>query len=323
MPRHTRWFAAVPAAVASLSLVLTACSSELAEGPLGEQLTASDCQAPVQSGPVSHTLALGTQIGAKPATIKLPEHAPLRSTQRTLLNPDDTATLDRHRAVPGDVVTAELALYDATTGQRIYQSAENSLAGAFDFIPVYETEDGAPKTLGDAVRCAAEGEQYITAFTPEDVLSFGSSFNVTPGAGVILVTDVHAVSDVRSQGASRPLPNGFPAVTVTEHGTPAMVMPPNDPPADFRFAERYEGTGAVIRDTDTLVIQTQQATWDGAGGDTWGNGPQVLGPEGAEAPAWRAELTGLRVGTMVVMIDPAADQADTARVNIVKVLAAE
>jgi hypothetical protein len=313
----------LPVAVAALALAVTGCGAQVETA--GEQLEASHCNAQLGAGVVSDQIKVSDKFGAKPGKIELPKDVGFSHSEATLVNDDKEVSGSVDRAKRGDLLTVDLTVIDGSSGKTVYQSKGYSKKGGSDFIPVPSEKPSAdsPTNLGGALECAAPGERYAIAFSPEDAMPLAESFGTTPGSPVVAVADVHDVSNVQDRGTSHALPNGFPAVTVDENGTPGVVMPPSDPPKKTRVAERYSGNGSIITKDDSIAVQVSSVSWDGSQpqGDTWSQGPQLLGPEGDKAPAWRKQLTGMHTGSLAVIIEP-AQGGGTATVNVLKVLTA-
>ncbi|MGO1434287.1 MAG: hypothetical protein ACTJFR_00750 [Canibacter sp.] len=308
----------IPAAAAAvlLGIGLTGCGSQANEA-------AESCNAPLSAGVVSDNIDVGSSFGEKPDSVSLPKEASFSHSEATLVNAPSESEANGPRAQAGDLATIDITVIDGQTDETVYQSKGYDAKTGSDFVPIPKLEKDTPVSLGTALTCATAGERYAIAFTAEDSLGFAQSFGTTPGSPVVAIIDVKDVARVADGGSTHALPNGFPAVTTDNDGTPGVVLPPSEAPTEPRVAERMSGTGDKIEAENSVVVQVLQVNWDGTmpSGNSWEAGPQLLAPEGDQAPAWRTELTGLKTGSLAVVLEPKTDQAP-AQVLVVKLLAA-
>ena len=99
------------------------------------------------------------------------------------------------------------------------------------------------------------------------------------------------------------------------------MLPPSNPPADVRVAQRITGSGAVVRAEDTVFAQVLSVVWDSRQilSNTWEQGqPTSLGAEVDGLPV-RAELTGYRVGSQIVTITPGQSGPEVSVIDILGV----
>lgn len=287
----------IPAAV-STTLVLAALT-----GCAGSGGATADCVNPLRPGVLSN----GVEVDADDGAEIVGDPGILNAQLTTAVEGEDRGAA----AEPGGVVIANVSIYDAVTGDELDRrenspylalpeamlaDAESALRSAdSDTIPVQYL-------LATALVCAAPGDTLVLAATPEQAMTSQLSVN-----SVVAVIEVLETFPGRIEGRTRGLPNGFPAVATDETGRPGVVLPPQAAPAKAKVAPRIVGSGPEIAAEDAPIGNVLTVSWSGSVvKNTWDSGLVVFGSE--ESPsadfAFRDQLTGQRVGSQVVILDP-------------------
>lgn len=295
----------VPATAAAALLLtgLTACSAQNAN--------AGDCASPLKHGALSDGVTVLGQAGEAPQ-VSIPEDVRIETSQRTVVS--ETEDAHAARVADGTLVGLTMNFYDASSGKQIYSTDQD---------PAYMVVSKESETpITNAVLCAAVGDRVVLALSPDDSAPLAMQLGGTAGASIVGVLDVDSAAPLRARGPERGLPSGFPAVVTNDEGRPGIVLPPTAAPKGTESAVRIAGDGAEVKAGSSVVAQVLTVDWDGriADSSTWDSTPVMMGDE-KSAPqsgyAFRAELTGKKVGSQVVIIENADGGA---KVHVVDIL---
>lgn len=302
-PVHTR--SSILRATATLTLVaglvtsLVGCSAPA-------KSASPDCK-PVASGPVSDAVKVSGDFGTKPTvTINFPVSA--AATQRTVAIKGTGTT-----AVPGDTVNVDFALYNGTTGAAI--TATDYAKGSTTSFPLDEKQylPGLVKTL----ECSAVGSRLVGVIPPAD--SFGDAgsdqLGVKPGQAIVFVVDVvsiapHAAAALtKADGADQPPTPGFPTVVLAADGTPTITIPAATPPTDLKIALLKKGTGAVVANGDSVIVNYVGLNWNTntVFDSSWARGKTATFNTGAVIAGFTKALVGQAIGSQVIAIIPPSE----------------
>lgn len=282
----------VPAAATALLLTLglAGCAGQPA---------ADSCVPTLQPGPISDSVTVLGAFGTEP-TVTLQAPAASAASQRTVIQPAE----DRSEvAQDGDIVSINFGMYSGATGELLEKTPFNAPNGS---VPLIMDEAATQPGLVKGLRCAAPGDRIVLSLSPED--GFGEAASAQMGLSgneqLVLVIDVASVAAPAVSGRERSLPGGFPGVVTAENGQPGVVLPPGAAPAETTSAVRIAGSGDPVAPEDQLIAQILTVDW--ATGavvrSSWADGvPAMLGADTGADPL-RAELTGARVGSQIVVI---------------------
>lgn len=213
----------------------------------------------------------------------------------------------------GDIVAANVAYIAASTGEVLQVSPTFGTNAADSFFLASE-DTGA---IVASVLCSRPGETVVLAL-PEDA---AAEIGIAESDAVVAIEIIDAFSS-HATGSSHQLPNGFPAVAVDNTGRPGIVLPPLAPPSTLTSAVHITGTGDVVQPEDQVIGQVLEVSWLGSvQRNSWETGPMNFGTEADIAQTmatFRSALTGVPVGSQVVVIEP--DQ-ESARVSVIDILA--
>lgn len=286
----------VPAAVAA-TLVLAAMT-----GCTQGTTAASGCSDLLHPGVMSD----GVKIGSD-GSVDITSSNDILNAQRSVpVLADDRSSVTE----PGGIVVADVAIYDAVTGDVLDRADAvplPALPGNLleDVRTALQSGDAGSMSLqhllAASLLCTAPGDTVVLAMTAQQSMSTQLGYNPS-----VTVVDVLSTSPSRAEGRTRGLPAGFPAVATDETGRPGIVLPPQAAPAETRTAARIVGSGAKVTADDTVIGQALSVDWNGTiVKNTWETGVVSLGSESAPNPdyAIRDQLTGYPIGSQVVVLD--------------------
>lgn len=286
--------------VAAASLVVAGLAGCSASDPR------TGCESPLQPGALSNSVTITGQSESGPK-VKITGPTDLMNAQRSVVQ----ASNDGVPAQGGDVATVSVSTFDAETGTQLQPSQKRFLQVMPDEVMPQLTDylqtQGADQLrdtdlMMAALRCSATGETLAVAMTAGQAQTSQVS-----DAPVVMVIEVQATQPMAATGTQRALPSGFPAVTTDDTGRPGVVLPPHAAPSDLLVAPRIEGTGAEVTADDYMIGNVLTVGWDGKlRSNTWGASVAELGSQAQPGKGYgfRPALTGQRVGSQVVVLDP-------------------
>jgi peptidylprolyl isomerase len=300
----------LPALVAVSGIALlagcsTPASTKTSSSPAASAPSATASAAASLACPASGAASTAVKVaktGSTEPKVSFPTPTTVTATQRTTVRSGSGATVKQ-----GDSVSLAYVMYDAKSGKKL--DSRGWSAKSRVVFPV----DAAQVLPGFAasVVCAKEGDR-IASVIPAS-LAFGSqgSEQIPVGGGdsIVFVADIVGLSPTKATGAAKALPSGFPKVTLASNGTPSVRIPATKAPTALKIADSKVGTGATVKDKDTVTVQYQGVLWrTGAIFDqSWGKtGPTSLATNQVVTGFGKA-LVGQKVGSQVVAIIPPAD----------------
>ncbi len=218
---------------------------------------------------------------------------------------------DRSRMISGgELVSAIVTVFDAATGQMVLPTQnrfmeampEESQREFSAFLAAGRTDSLSYTDLVMAgVICHAPGDVLAIAATPQQALTSGYTEDA-----IVIVVEIRSAGSMRAEGESRALPFGFPALTQDANGQPGVVLPPQQAPADLRAEAAIEGTGPRLTADQTALGNVMTIGWNDkqVRSNSWEKSLVQLGSEQDSAYSFRSELTGVPLGSRVVILDP-------------------
>lgn len=280
---------------------LTSCAAPLSANDL--------CTPAFSVGALSASVTVSGET-ANELQINVGKNIQTFTAQRSVVGSENTAS---ELVIENDIVAANLAYVNATTGELLQVSQTFGTGSADSF---FLANAGAGEIVAGTL-CAREGDTLAIALSPQESIALG----VVDGNAVV-ITEIVEVFRPRAEGTKRALPNGFPAVTTDHTGRPGIVLPPQQPPTETRSAVRIQGTGEKVQADDQVIGHILDVSWSGQiEQNSWTTGPTNFGSEAdivQTQATFRSALTGVPVGSQVVVIEPTADGA---RVSVIDVLA--
>lgn len=99
----------------------------------------------------------------------------------------------------------------------------------------------------------------------------------------------------------------LPTVTLDSEGVPSIEFPDNEAPSDLVVKVIEEGTGEEITEADTIAANYTGWSWQGEQFDSsFDRGEPTEFPLNGVIPGWTQGLSGLKVGSKVLLVIPSA-----------------
>lgn len=265
-------------------------------------LALAGCTEPQQQDEEASPVRVSGSFGSVP-TVTFDAPLPLAESAIETLVEGDGRTL-----VPDEPVLFALSAYDGDTGELLADR------GA-----------GTPRTLMLTREDVGEDLYPVLDGTPEGTRLLVRQPVTEEGVDRMLVLVID-VLHTRAQGEEVALPEGVPAVSVAEDGTPTIQLPQGDPPGRLVVAPRVRGSGAQVRPGQDLTLQYTGVVWESGEpyDSTWESGkvPQSVALE-ETFPGLRDGLVDQPVGSQVVLVVPPELAVGTGTlVMVVDILAA-
>jgi FKBP-type peptidyl-prolyl cis-trans isomerase len=303
----------LPALVAVSGIALLAgCSapastktSSSPSAPAASASSSASSSAAALACPASGSASTAVKVaktGTTEPKVSFPTPTTVTATQRTTIRSGSGATVKQ-----GDSVSLAYAMYDAKSGKKL--DSRGWSAKSRVVFPV----DAAQVLPGFAasVVCAKAGDR-IASVIPAS-LAFGSQGSeqipVAGGDSIVFVADIVGLSPTKATGAPKALPSGFPTVTLASNGTPSVKIPATKAPTALKIADSKVGTGATVKNKDTVTVQYQGVLWRTGGifDQSWGKSGPTSFATNQVVPGFGKALVGQKVGSQVVAIIPPSE----------------
>ena len=305
MLRRLRRPAAAALCAALLTPALAACGdSDKADDP--KAASSSDGSGPAE-GELEGVTFEGDVGKAITASWDAAVEAPDKTTVTTLVkgDGDDIAA--------GDTVSAYLWVANGTTKKQVFSDYDN---GAPESIP------NNPDQLDPVFEALFEGQTYgsrVVAVTTSSEI-FGENADESQ-TGVGATDSVVIVADLVEKQAVSPTPTDDKVHDSTPDTQPKIVEKDAKPSAlDFSGIEEpaldtpvqrvvlQEGDGAAVKATDTITINYLGAVYDADApfDESYSKGQPLVSPLSGLIQGWTIGLTGVKVGSRVLLQIPPA-----------------
>lgn len=191
----------------------------------------------------------------------------------------------------GNTIVTRSAIFDAEKGDLLASRWQDKSVGIF------------------AVDEKTVGAQAASFFSTVKVGTRYLMAGEVNGRKVVEVGDLVGVARERAEGRQMPVSAPLPAITLGKDGNPQLKgKPEGKAPTSLTAATSIEGTGAVAKNGDTLVMHYRGWEWDtGKEFDSsWGRGEPfsfTLG-KGEVIKGWDTALAGKKEGSQIVMAIP-------------------
>lgn len=303
----------IPALVVTLGLVasLSACATDAAPG-------ASGCPA---TGDAASVVTATGSFGEKPeATVPSPI-VTTRTEVATLIEGDGA------RLVDGSPVLIDYTLFDGSTGAEVENSGYDGSIGN----PV-TVGGSALAPLADALECSTVGSRVVVTMKASELQASLSGSATTqnddPDAAYVAVVDIRQSFLAKANGRLVPGADGLPAVVTAPDGAPGITVPVEPAPTTQQTHLVRKGSGSALAADSTAVVQFTAVTWaepSTVAGSTWTNGDTAttVALDDTTLPApLRDALVGQTVGSQVMTVIPATDDATSTYVYVFDILGA-
>ena len=305
------------AAVAALSLGLTACSSSGgAATPTGTATpTGGATAAPGAHAPLNkpEDLAVLDQI-------KVVETEPAKGPTLTFVTTPIAVTATAVKVLtPGtgpkattdSLVTVKQSLYVGGTGKLV----DNGFTSAKPASTFYTGDQQTISGLLTALVGAQKGSRIVFAIPPAE--AFGdkgqTAASIGPKDDLVVVADVTGVTlpqQVATGPAVAPVA-GQPTVAFDATKGPAITVPKTAAPKALVSQPLIDGAGPVVKAGQSLIVNYTGALYtDGSVFDSSWTRKAHFGFQsnaGAVIPGWDKGLVGKKVGSRVLLVVPPAD----------------
>lgn len=162
--------------------------------------------------------------------------------------------------------------------------------------------------LADMMMCAREGSRVVGA-VPATALSTQAAENwgLSEDDTIVVSLDVQKVYLAAANGVPQYNDRrGMPSVVLAPDGTPGIIIPDADPPADLAVEVLKKGDGAVVTDADSIRIKYTGVTWaDRTVFDSsWQKGASAAVTLNGVVPGFAQALEGQTVGSQILAVIP-------------------
>ena len=199
----------------------------------------------------------------------------------------------------GDIITINFVVVNAETGDEQFSSWD---AGVPESLPLGSAD------LDPIIRDAMLGQQVGVQFL------YASPGSVDPTTGMatsvlmaVIVIDVTSVLD-RAQGEEVEPAEGLPTVQLDATGSPSIVIPDGEPPAELVSQILIQGEGPALTEGQSMTAHYTGWLWDGEPFDSsWARTMplDITVAPGFVIQGWVDGLVGVPVGSQVLLIIPA------------------
>lgn len=214
---------------------------------------------------------------------------------------------------PGDAAVVQITIYDGTTGNTLI-STNYDEAGLM-LLAV----DGLP-AFGSIAQCTTVGSRVAAVGPAGDLIGDAAiqqnGLPVGADDPVVMVVDLEKSFLGRADGSDQLAQAGFPSIVLAPDGRPGFTIPSQPAPTDLRIATLKAGSGARVKEGDTVVLNYTGVLWDSATvfESTWEVGaPAALVAQALDAtgstggglvPGFAKAVIGQRVGSQVIAVIP-------------------
>jgi peptidylprolyl isomerase len=231
---------------------------------------------------------------------------PDETTVTTLVEGEGEALAD------GDTVSTYLYVGNGTSKKDLYSDYDN---GAPEAIPNTDDVEELFQRIFDG---ATYGSRVVAVTTPSEV--FGESLEGNP-LGVTATDSLVIVADLIEKQAVAPTPTDNKVHDATPDSQPTVVEKDGKPSAlDFSGIDEpeldtpvqrlvlEEGDGATVKESDTVSVNYLGSTYDADApfDESFSTGQPLESPLSGLIPGWTVGLTGVKVGSRVLIQIPPA-----------------
>ena len=310
---HSKILAALLCGALSFSLV--ACSnddskSSSASSSASAQPGEGSTEAPTVDRDPAGEMPEITFVDGKPTMKTVKSDPPTSITVKTLKAGDGEAVQ------PGGYVTVNYAGFLWKDGTQFDSSFDRGQPAKFSL-------NGVVAGWKYGLEGTTVGDQVLVNVPPEFGYGDSDSGSIPGGSTLVFVVDVlgvvnpstEALSSATATGAE--LPAGMEVTGELGQEPSITFAEGSEAPAEPQTIVLAEGTGAVIKATDTLLYHIVAGYWGEETSSTWPDSYQQIDQGGG------AEMVGKTVGSRVALLYPKNESAGTgAQVMVVDIVAA-
>jgi peptidylprolyl isomerase len=280
-----------------LALATAACGS--GNGGNGNTGSSPGGSSSAPSGSARSAVSVTGTEGSKP-TIKVDTPLKLKKSSSWTLSRGHGATVRSN-----DSYLVDLTFADGRTGKVVASTYDPGqqpvLFGPAQNFPV----------ISDAVTGVPTGSRVVVAAAPQD--AYGSKGNaqlgIKPGDSVVMVADVTDTVLSGPQGRTVKPPKGVPALQTAQGNTPTgFDFSGASKPRQLKVVTLVKGNGPKVAAGDLVVANYLGAVWGKSkpfdASYTRGQPFSFTVGQGQVIPAWDKGLTGVTVGSRVLLLCP-------------------
>lgn len=287
-----------PLALLAAGLLVSLAACAPSDGTT-DGASSQDC---APEGDASRAISVDGEYGALP---EIAFEGPLepQSTQRSVL-----VEGEGDPAQNGDTVLIEYTVLNGETGDEI---ASTGFTGAnAEQLPI-DTAGEQLSGFARLIECSTPGTRVVGVIPPAE--GFGEAgvpeLGLSGTESLVFVVDVVDVLDApldRAEGQAGELPEGFPDVTLAADGEPTIVIPDEEPPAEFDLAVLIAGEGPVVEEGAEVTVHYTGINWNTGEvfDSSWARGAPATFPTSGVIDGFRDALVGQSVGSQVIAIIP-------------------
>lgn len=264
--------------------------------------TVEGCSPSLTSGSASSLVTAAGDFGTAPK-VKFPTPLFTKTSQVTQLIAGKGAAIS-----DGQPVVLDVTIINAATGTVLQKTDYGTDGGS-----LITTGKSTFPAVSEALKCAQVGARLAIVGSAQDSHNgvADAANNIGKDDSFVYVVDVRRAFLARAQGV-RPIPeHGLPSVVTTADGTPGISLPSATPPTSAKIAVLEEGSGAVVKDKQYVVVKYTAIAWaDKTVFDsTWStHQASVIQVGSANVSAGLSKaLVGKRVGSQVIAVLPPND----------------
>jgi len=290
--------AAIVAAAGLLIVGLSGCTSSA---------SAADCSQAASAGTASNAISVSGKFGSTNPRVSFPSPLHTKTTERTILKKGTGPDLAK-----GQVVVADIALYNGTTGTKIPNASWAGQSGPLTFA-IGNSVPG----IDAGLVCAKLHSRVAIAISPKQGAQDGST-------SMVAVVDVRKAFLTRADGAKQAHVPNTPKVVLAPNGAPGITIPAEKAaPTKQKTLLLQKGTGELVHRKDQLVVQYTGVDWKT--GDvttsTWNDkgatgmvadDSSASGAQGGSLPGLASAVIGQHVGSQVLTIVPQSKSSGSA-----------
>ncbi|MBE1530593.1 FKBP-type peptidyl-prolyl cis-trans isomerase [Actinomadura algeriensis] len=192
------------------------------------------------------------------------------------------------------------------------EKAESTYESGAGVTPI-KIGDSPVKGLDESLVGKTVGSRVVVEIPPEKGFGEqGQQLGITDKDSLLFVADIQASVPANAvpKGTEKKVSDkGLPTVEDKGAGkAPEVKMPDGDPPKELKAVTLVEGTGPALAKGDKAIMNYQGQLWrDGKVFDSsWETGQMQAFPigEGATIPGFDKGLTGVKVGSRVMLVLP-------------------
>ncbi|MBT2485880.1 MULTISPECIES: hypothetical protein [unclassified Microbacterium] len=287
------------AVLASLSLAALALTGCTATAPSD----GASCEREADAKSIQDAVTIEGDLGTAP---EVTVYSPLTLEDSAIAN---VIVGDGRTVVNGQqALTVELSIFSGETGEKVYATAYDEANGQVSNADYWATQSPG---LEKAFECVTEGSRIIAGLTPDD---FGvealAGLGLSDDDNMVFVIDVLDVFLSKAEGAHQfNDASGMPTVVRAPDGTPGVIIPDNDAPAEQVEQTLIKGDGEEVAADQIPLVNVTAVNWDDKSvvTSTWGQGP--TGDLASTAPTVAEALVGQTVGSQILVVTPGAEGA--------------